>query len=155
LRGLEAPLRELRQSGFNQGLVFFLMTRTRGLLAVHRPAEAVTSIAEALAVCERTGEAWCLPEVLRLQGEATLAQHSAHGTDTAIELFTRALSLARDQQALAWELRAASSLVRCMNGDDLRLEAARSVLREVMEKFAEGRDQPDFVAAATLLAPAG
>jgi tetratricopeptide (TPR) repeat protein len=155
LKSLEAPMRELRQSGFNQGLVFFLMTRARGLLAVHRAAEAATSMAEALSVCERTGEAWCLPEVLRLQGEVTLAQGSPDGTDTAIGLFNRALSLAREQQALAWELRAASSLVRCMKVDDLRLEAALCVLREVMAKFAEGRAQPDFVAAATLLGPSG
>jgi predicted ATPase len=155
LRSQEAPLRELRQSGFNQGLVFFLMTRARGFLAVHRASEAATTMAEALSICERTGEAWCLPELLRLQGEVALAQRSPHGTDTALGLFTRALSLARDQQALAWELRAASSLVGCLSGDDLRLESARSTLREVMAKVTEGREQPDFVAAAALFGPTG
>jgi len=81
------------------------MMRARGLLVLDRGSEASAAVAEAVGICERTGERWCLPELYRLSGEITLRQQCSGSTETAIEAFHRALLLAREQQALAWELR--------------------------------------------------
>jgi predicted ATPase len=58
--------------------------------------------------------------------------------------------LARDQQALAWELRAAISLARCVAGDG-RIDGARVALRQTYAQFAEGHHRPELIAAAALL----
>ena len=59
---------------------------------------------------------WCTAELLRLSGDRIL--QSASGTDSDIAMqsaeqrYLEALQCARDQHALAWELRAATSLAR-------------------------------------------
>ena len=58
--------------------------------------------------------------------------------------------LAREQQALAWELRAATSLARCVAGDR-RNDNARIVLKQIYAQFSEGHDTPDLMATAALL----
>jgi hypothetical protein len=64
--------------------------------------------------------------------------------------FQKALRLAREQRVLAWELRAATSLVSCMAGDP-RVDEAKAVLGEVCAQFKEGHDSSELLAAAELL----
>ena len=61
-----------------------------------------------------------------------------------------ALEFARDQEALSLELRAVSSLARLLAGRGEKAEA-RSLLASVYERFDEGRDTADLVAAKDLL----
>src|SRR5262249_16955162 len=109
---LQAAMEELRRSGFAHYRTSFLMMRARGLLVLDRGAEAGGAVAEAMAIWEGTGERWCLPELHRLKGEITLRQQGSAGTEAAVEAFQQGLLLAREQQALAWELRNAMSLAR-------------------------------------------
>jgi hypothetical protein len=51
-------------------------------------------------------------EMLRLRGELLLARDGLAASGEALTCFQRALQLGREQCALAWELRAAMSLVR-------------------------------------------
>lgn len=59
---------------------------------------------------------WCTAELLRLSGDRILQSPSGIESDVAIrsaeQRYLEALQCARDQQALAWELRAATSLAR-------------------------------------------
>ena len=105
---------------------------------------------QAIRICEHTGERWCLPELCRLKGEITLHQQGSAGSEAAIEDFHQVLLLAREQLALAWELRAATSLTRCLAGDR-RSERARIVLKQICAQFTEGHDKPELMAAAALL----
>jgi len=60
---------------------------------------------------ETTKESWCEADVNRIAGEiALLAPKLDAGK--AEEYFDRALTVARQQQAKSWELRAAMSLAR-------------------------------------------
>jgi predicted ATPase len=70
------------------------------------------SIDEALALSERQDERWCTAEMLRIKGEVLLLDGPDASPGAAEEHFVRALELARQQRALAWDLRAATSLAR-------------------------------------------
>ncbi len=92
-------------------------------------------------------------EFLRLRGEAlrTLA-----APEEAAACFQRALIVAREQCAKAWELRAATSLCRLYQaaGQTAKEAAARSQLSEVYGWFTEGFATADLQEAAALLAEA-
>ena len=102
---------------------------------------------DALHDVERTGERWFEAELNRHKGELMLRQgHS----ELAEELYCKALSIAQEQQAKLWELRAAVSLAR-IRRDQGRHSDARAILAPVYGWFTEGFDTPDLKQAKALL----
>jgi predicted ATPase len=75
---------------------------------------------------------------------------SAARIEEAAACFELALALARQRQARAWELRAATSLARLWQQQG-RIEAARAVLAPVYSWFTEGFDTADVQQAKALL----
>jgi predicted ATPase len=71
-------------------------------------------------------------------------------TEAAEELYRRALSIAEEQEAKLWELRAAASLARLRRDQGRRAEA-RALLAPVYSWFTEGFDTPDLKDAKALL----
>ncbi|MBB3222543.1 ATP-binding protein [Pseudoduganella umbonata] len=94
---------------------------------------------------------WCAAELRRLQGERLLAGGGPAARDAAERLFRAALLLARNQGALAWELRAATSLARLWHGRGAA-SGAEALLELVMARFGAGRHTADLLAATRLLA---
>jgi tetratricopeptide (TPR) repeat protein len=94
-------------------------------------------------------------ELLRLHGELLLARDGAGSYAEALGCFHQALALAHAKGALAWELRAAMSLVRLYKqkgaGSAAELEHAYQELRALYAQFGEGFDIPDLLDAAALL----
>ncbi len=90
---------------------------------------------------------WCTPEILRIDG---LRRDAAGETDAAYALFARAIDLAREQGALAWELRAATSLAQSLAWRG-RNDAAHGVLAPVHAHLTQGFANRDAQAAAALL----
>ena len=74
-----------------------------------RVEEAATQLDAALRMVERTGERWFAAELNRHKGELLLRQGQS---DAAEVLYREAPSIAREQEAKMWELRAAASLAR-------------------------------------------
>jgi class 3 adenylate cyclase/predicted ATPase len=109
--------------------------------------EALTALDDALQIAGRTGERWLDPELHRHKGQLLLRQ--GH-TEAAEELYRKALSIAKEQQAKLWELRAAASLARLRCGQGRRGEA-RDLLTPVYGWFTEGFDTPDLKEAKALL----
>src|SRR2546422_3844214 len=72
-------------------------------------AEGLALIDQALERARRREEWWYAPELLRKRGEGSLLADAAVSV-TAAEHFREALAMARGQDALAWELRIATSL---------------------------------------------
>ena len=96
---------------------------------------------------QRTGERWFAAELNRHKGQLLLRQgHS----EVAEELYRKALSIARTQEAKLWELRAARDLARLW-GERGRRAEARDLLAPVYGWFTEGLDTADLKAAAALL----
>jgi predicted ATPase len=109
--------------------------------------EAVTQLDEALQIVERTGERWFSAELNRHKGQLLLQQ--GH-TEAAEELYRKALSFAREQEAKLWELRAAVSLARLCR-DQGRHAEAHDLLAPVYGWFTEGFDTPDLKNVKALL----
>jgi predicted ATPase len=109
--------------------------------------EAVTQSDAALEIVEKTGVRWLAAELYRHKGQLLLRQ--GH-TEVAEELYRKALSIAEDQEAKLWELRAAASLARLRRDQGRRAEA-RDLLAPVYGWFTEGFDTPDLKEAKTLL----
>jgi class 3 adenylate cyclase/predicted ATPase len=110
--------------------------------------EAVTQLDDALQITERTGARWFAAELNRHKGHLRRRQGQ---TEAAEELYRKALSIAREQEAKLWELRAAVSLARLWAEAGRRAEA-RDLLAPVYGWFTEGFDTADLKEAAALLA---
>ncbi|MET0291581.1 MAG: hypothetical protein ABW136_04395, partial [Steroidobacteraceae bacterium] len=103
-----------------------------------------------LARAELGQAGWCNAELIRVAGERVLSRGDSVAAVAAEMRFETALRYARDQNALAWELRAATSLARLQRGREMHA-AAREVLEPVHARFKEGFETNDLRAAAALL----
>jgi predicted ATPase len=129
-------------------------------------------LAEGHSRCESTGELLYAAETARLKGvlllrqaEATLPTERSRRkakSDTrrlspspavaeAEACFLEALAIAQQQQAKAWELRAAMSLARLWRQQG-KIREARTLLADIHGWFTEGFDTADLQEAQTLLA---
>jgi len=108
---------------------------------------AATQLDGALQIAEKTGERWFAAELNRHKGQLLLQQ--GH-TQAAEELYRKALSIAVEQEAKLWELRAAVSLARLRRDQGRRAEA-RDLFARTYGWFTEGFDTPDLKEAEALL----
>ena len=102
---------------------------------------------DALQIVERTGECWLAAELNRHKGRLLLQQGQFASAE---QLYCKALSIAQEQEAKLWELRAAASLARLRRDQGRRAEA-RDLLAPVYGWFTEGFDTPDLKEAKALL----
>ena len=109
--------------------------------------EALILLSEAVQIAERTGERWFLAELNRQKAQLLLRRGQI---EAAEELYRDALSIAREQEAKLWELRAAVNLAR-LHRDHGRGAEGRDLLAPVYGWFTEGFDTPDLKEAKGLL----
>ena len=107
------------------------------------------AIMDAMTAVEASKEKWCEAEIHRVAGETALMS-SEPDTSKAQSYFERALSVARQQQAKSWELRAAMSMARLWR-DQGKPQQARELLAPVYGWFTEGFDTRDLKEAKALL----
>lgn len=96
------------------------------------------------------GVHWCTAEILRGRGEQLLCSGRGEDRQEAERLFVRSIEISRDQQALSWELRCATSLARLWQADRRTLQAA-DLLAGVYQRFTEGFATRDLIDAKALL----
>jgi len=111
----------------------------------------LTLFDDALQIVEDTGERWFAAELNRQKGQLPLRQ--GH-TEAAEDLYCKGLSIAVEQEAKLWELRAAVSLARVRRDQDRRAEA-RDLLAPIYGWFTEGFDTRDLKEAKALLEELG
>src|SRR5262249_23580049 len=109
--------------------------------------EALIRLDYAAQIVEKKGERWFAAELNRHKGQLLLRQ--GH-TKAAEELYRETLSIAQEQEAKLWELRAAASLARLCRDQGRRAEA-RELLAPVYGWFTEGFGMPDLKEAKALL----
>jgi predicted ATPase len=109
--------------------------------------QALALLDDALQIVERTGGRWLAAELNRHKGQLLLQQGNR---EAAEGFYCNALSIAREQEAKMWELRAAASLAQ-LRRDQGRPAEARDILAPVYDWFTEGFDTPDLKEAKALL----
>jgi predicted ATPase/DNA-binding winged helix-turn-helix (wHTH) protein len=128
----------------------FLGALAEGLAGVGHITEAIAAVDRALTRVERGGDLWYLAELLRLKGELLLQEAGDQSSSAAEKCFIRALDVARQQGALFWELRSALGLAR-LRVRQGRRDDVRPILAPVYDKFTEGFDTADMLAARAML----
>ena len=108
---------------------------------------ALDLLSEALAAVEDMDERVFEAELHRIIGDALLSMQRQGEAEVE---FTRALAVARQQQAKSWELRAAMSLARLWR-DQGKVQQARELLAPVYGWFTKGFDTRDLKEAKALL----
>jgi predicted ATPase len=123
---------------------YFLALLADAYASNGEPAEALTTLAEALAITERTDERYFEAELYRLKGEMQNDPAAAEAC------FDRAIALARRQAAKSFELRAALSMGRLYRKQEKK-DAGQHVLAQIYSWFSEGFGTPDMKEAAAFL----
>jgi predicted ATPase len=150
VRLLRASLDELSETGFVPHHTALLGTLAEGLSGLGQVSQGVAVIAEALARSERDEELWCIAELSRIKGEIVLQTGAPNAAAAAERLFRQSIDLARRQDALSLELRAATSLARLWHGQR-RGSEARKLLSANYRRFTEGFGTADLITAKALL----
>ncbi len=147
---LRPALEKLEHSGFVAFRSCFLLSLVQGLALTGQASRALALVTQALVDSERSGEGWVRPEYYRLRGELILDVDQGESCEVAERDFRRALTLAAEQSALAWEVRAAVSLAELLVGQARRSEAL-DLLVPVLNRLTEGHGS-DVVRRGTELA---
>jgi predicted ATPase len=110
------------------------------------PDVALGILLEALRTSRECGENWFEAELVRRRGHLLQDRNPM----AAEKMFKEAISIAKEQEAKLWELRAAASLARLRRDQGRRAEA-RDLLAPVYGWFTEGFGTPDLKEAKALL----
>ena len=138
----------LRSTGATIFVPLYLSHLTRAYAELGQVEHAWRCIAEAITAVETTKDRWFEAEVNRIAGE--IARKPEADALKAEKYFEHALTVARQQQAKSWELRAAMSLARLWR-DQGKPQQARELLAPVYGWFTEGFDTRDLQEAKALL----
>jgi predicted ATPase/DNA-binding winged helix-turn-helix (wHTH) protein len=120
-----------------------------GLMVLGNIKDAVATIDYALARVAENGGSSETPEILRIKGRI-LASAPRSDPSEVNDWLLRSLESARQQSALGWELRTATTLARLLSDQERRTEA-HDLLAGVYGRFTEGFDTSDLKKARRLL----
>jgi len=128
----------------------FYSALAEALAKAGRVPEALIAIDRGIAETNRNdGRSFDLPEMLRIKGDLLAADDGALAT--AEEQLLAALDRARQQRALGWEIRAATSFARLCSRRG-RAAEGRKVLEAACAKSSQGSSTIDLLEARRLLA---
>jgi len=145
---LKRALEIMRAEQYQVVVTTFIGALAEGLRVSGQLEEALFTIGRAIAQATSTGARFELPELLRIKALIHTAQHDR---ELAISSLREALAVAREQSALALELRAAMALARLLS-ERGQPERARHDLAFVFNRFTEGFQTKDLKEARALLA---
>ena len=149
LREIVGGLAESRKAGAERTLPILLGLFAEAEFVVGNSDAAMARIEEAFAAMERTEDVAWAAELHRIRAHLLL-QGSVPQTERAEADLSRAIEIARGQQAKSLELRAATSLARLWTEQGEQRKAF-DLLAPVYDWFTEGFDTPDLIDAKELL----
>jgi predicted ATPase len=136
-----------RGMGANIVMPFYLTVLAEVYGKTSQPEEGLSRLAEATKLVEMTQERWVEAEIHRLRGTLLVAMREHAAAEDSYRL---ALTVAQQQSAKFWELRAATSLARLWRDQGKRIEA-RDLLAPTYGWLTEGFDTPILQDAKALL----
>ena len=138
-----------RRTGWRMSYPEFKGALATGLVGLGQLDEALAAVNDGL-----DGAAWgehgydlFFAELLRIKGEIQLRRGDVAASEDSFRL---AIDIAREQEALLWELRASLSLAR-VRANQGRGGEARRLVAQVYDRFTEGFETPDLRAAKAFL----
>jgi len=145
LRELREGINLYRSTGAKWGLPYWLWYYA--IAPGQCKQVAASTLDEAVAVLNETGERWMEAELYRLRGDLWLSNGSQSKAEADYQL---AIQIACEQGAMLHELRSSVSLAQLWRGANKHAQA-HNLLSSVFERFTEGFDSPDLVEARELL----
>jgi tetratricopeptide (TPR) repeat protein len=149
IRLLGDCLDEVRAARYYFLMPIFASAMAEGMAVLGQVKEALAAIDDALARIAENGGSSEMPEILRIKGRI-LASAPRSDPSEAKDWLLRSLESARQQSALGWELRTATTLARLLSDQGRRTEA-HDILAEIYGRFTEGFDTSDLKTAKRLL----
>jgi predicted ATPase/DNA-binding winged helix-turn-helix (wHTH) protein len=144
---LRSALGILRAQQYNLQTTRFIGTLAEGLRKTGQFEEALLSVNGAIARATNSGVEFYLAELLRIKSQILAARHER---ESAMNCLTEALTVARAQSALAWELRSTMALAQMLS-EGGQPDQARHTLALVYDRFTEGFETADLKSARALL----
>jgi predicted ATPase len=138
-----------RSTGATVYMPWWLSCLAKAYSELGRFDDAWRCTSEAITTTETTKERWSEADVHRIAGEILLMSGEPDAAK-AEAYFKHALTVARQQKAKSWELRAAMSMARLWR-DQGKRHQARNLLAPVYGWFTEGFDTLDLKEARALL----
>jgi predicted ATPase len=129
----------------------YLAALARGYLATGHASGGIACVDRALKNCEASGEGWYVPELFRLRGELLLLEDAVDLENKAEGAFRRSLRMAREQGALAWELRTTVSCAKFYVKHSRGTEA-KVLIKGVTQRIDAQGCSRDLLEANSLLA---
>jgi len=127
-----------------------LMTAlAEGLLLAERQEEALSTIDASIALAQRQGDFYLIPEMLRVKGRILQGLPEPELLN-AEELLLESIQLAERQCALGWKMRATISVAEMYFKHGQR-KNCYAILEPVYRDFTEGFGTADLIAAKNLL----
>jgi len=149
IRLLDDCLDKVRATRYYILTPIFASAMAEGLAALGQVKEALAAIDHALTSVAESGGSNRTPEILRIKGHL-LASAPRSDFSEAKDWLLRSLELARQQSALGWELRTATTLARLLS-DQGRTTEAHDMLAGIYGRFTEGFDTSDLKIARRLM----
>jgi predicted ATPase/DNA-binding winged helix-turn-helix (wHTH) protein len=146
---LRNALETLHTERHNILATVFASALAEGLRKTGQFDEALTTINGAVARAASCGATFDMAELLRIKGQILAAMPRPDRTSAA-NCLMQSLAVAREQSALAWELRSATALARLLSENGQR-DHARDTLAPVYDRFTEGFETADLRIARRLI----
>jgi predicted ATPase/DNA-binding winged helix-turn-helix (wHTH) protein len=150
IRLVRAGFDEIERAFSGHRALIFLSEVAEAFGRAGQISEGLATISKASARAEQTAEGWIVPELLRIKAELLFLKGGDEAVTGAYDHMRQALDCARQQGALSWELRAATSAARLLRDQDRRGDAV-AILEPVYGKFTEGFETADLKSARVLL----
>jgi predicted ATPase/DNA-binding winged helix-turn-helix (wHTH) protein len=146
---LREAIETLRAEQHNILATVFISALAEGLWKTGQFDEALITINGAVARAASCGATFDMAELLRIKGQILAAMPRADWASAA-DCLMQSLAVAREQSALAWELRSATALARLLSENGQR-DQARDILAPVYGRFTEGFETADLRIAQRLI----
>jgi len=138
---LEESLAQLHGMRYELLTTTFEIALTEGLVLAGRHAEAARLVDGTITHCRRSGDAFALPELLRLRA-GIHAVLDPHQPELAEAMLDESITLSQRQGARAWTLRSTMDRARALL-DRQQAAQAKASLLPWMSELAEGADTRD------------